>query len=271
MTRVVALTDNAAAGAGHRLTQGGLVATVGLALAKWHYFRALDRNLRPGARLMEFGCGGVSSWIASRFRTIGLDLSMESAAVAGKVYIGGIQGDVSRLPFADRSFDAVSSSFVLEHLAPGIADRALSEIHRVLLPGGKLICLCDLECDHPMLGPLRHFWPDGYREAYVETPGHYGLVREDAWAHLLKARGFQIHSWHLVSRFPLLDHCPVVHLNSTRHFPAPFRLVGRLAKRVTRDPRVAPLWDASIVLVDSLTRWALPKSWAYRLLFVAQT
>ena len=260
-----------AAGTGATLTSGGARAAIGLRLARWHYFYALDRHLPPRGGLLEFGCGGPSSWVASRFQTVGLDLSWSSARNASAVFGAGVQADVSRLPFSSGHFDGVASSFVLEHLPRAIASPALTEIHRVLAPGGKLICLCDLDCDHPMLAGLRRFWPAGYREAYVDIPGHHGLVREHAWSDLLVEHGFKVVEWNLVSRFPLLDHCVVVHMDSTPHFPAPVRAVGRLGRRLTEvSSAVAPLWDASVVLCDTLARHALPKRWAYRLLFVAQ-
>jgi predicted SAM-dependent methyltransferase len=49
------------------------------------------------------------------------------------------------LPFADASVDYVYSSHVLEHFAPADADRLISEMQRVLKPGGLVrICVPDL-------------------------------------------------------------------------------------------------------------------------------
>ncbi|MFN0196042.1 MAG: class I SAM-dependent methyltransferase [Planctomycetaceae bacterium] len=50
-----------------------------------------------------------------------------------------ITADLTKLPFADESFDCVTCGWVIEHLpdpAPG-----LSEIHRVLQPGGSVLIL----------------------------------------------------------------------------------------------------------------------------------
>jgi ubiquinone/menaquinone biosynthesis C-methylase UbiE len=47
--------------------------------------------------------------------------------------------DVTQLPFADKSFDAVTCGYVLEHL-PDIR-HGLSELSRVLVPGGRMLLL----------------------------------------------------------------------------------------------------------------------------------
>jgi len=48
-----------------------------------------------------------------------------------------VKMDIHHMPFADRSFDVVLCNHVLEHVADDI--RAMSEIHRVLKPGGFAI------------------------------------------------------------------------------------------------------------------------------------
>ena len=53
--------------------------------------------------------------------------------------------DLEHLPFADRSFDRVLCVHVLEHVDDDAA--ALSELHRVLAPGGEAIVMV------PLLGP----------------------------------------------------------------------------------------------------------------------
>jgi len=49
-------------------------------------------------------------------------------------YTGALQGDATRLPFDDNSFDRVITSEVLEHIQDDV--RAISELVRVLKPGG---------------------------------------------------------------------------------------------------------------------------------------
>ena len=49
-------------------------------------------------------------------------------------YVGALQGDATRLPFASNSFDRVITSEVLEHIQDDVA--ALAELVRVLKPGG---------------------------------------------------------------------------------------------------------------------------------------
>ena len=58
----------------------------------------------------------------------------EAGEIPAARYVGTLQGDATRLPFADGSFDRVITSEVLEHIQ---ADTdALAELVRVLKPGG---------------------------------------------------------------------------------------------------------------------------------------
>lgn len=51
-----------------------------------------------------------------------------------------VAADLTRLPYADRSFDACVCGWVLEHLPD--PKMGLKELARVLQPGGKLLLLC---------------------------------------------------------------------------------------------------------------------------------
>jgi demethylmenaquinone methyltransferase/2-methoxy-6-polyprenyl-1,4-benzoquinol methylase len=50
-----------------------------------------------------------------------------------------VVGDVLALPYEDQSFDCVTISFGIRNVAD--IPRALSEIRRVLRPGGRFVCL----------------------------------------------------------------------------------------------------------------------------------
>jgi SAM-dependent methyltransferase len=61
---------------------------------------------------------------------------VEAGEIHEQRYVGVVQGDATRLPFHDESFDRVITSEVLEHIQDDVT--ALSELSRVLRPGGTI-------------------------------------------------------------------------------------------------------------------------------------
>jgi len=61
---------------------------------------------------------------------------VEAGEIPEARYVGVMQGDATKLPFADASFDRVITSEVLEHIQDDVA--AVSELVRVLKPGGTI-------------------------------------------------------------------------------------------------------------------------------------
>ncbi|MSQ23828.1 MAG: ubiquinone/menaquinone biosynthesis methyltransferase [Chloroflexi bacterium] len=92
---------------------------------------------------------------AGAHRVIGLDFSerMLRAATAKAsrtrpaASLQFIQGDALALPFADQVFDGLTSAFLLRNLAD--LSGGLSEMHRVLRKGGRLVAL---DVTHPLPG-----------------------------------------------------------------------------------------------------------------------
>ncbi len=98
-------------------------------------------DLQPGACVLDFGCGtGVMlpELVRRQCRTIGLDVSFDmlEAGIDKAPSAKRICGDGGRLPFADARFDAILCRGSIHHL-PDLP-LALSEIARVLKPGGRL-------------------------------------------------------------------------------------------------------------------------------------
>ncbi len=104
--------------------------------------------VRPGTTLLDCGCGpgsitlGLAGALAPG-EVAGIDsdasrieIAEQSASERGTANVRFQTADVQALPFADASFDAVFAHAVLQHVREPL--RALSEMHRVLKPGGVI-------------------------------------------------------------------------------------------------------------------------------------
>lgn len=109
-------------------------------------------------RILEIGCG--NGWNMSRFSqygrpTIGLDAVIERVRLAA-THGPALLADGLRLPFAAGSLDMVYIQHVLHHI--GDVDHALSEVRRVLRPGGVLFLVETVE-DNPIIRWGRRLYP----------------------------------------------------------------------------------------------------------------
>jgi SAM-dependent methyltransferase len=102
----------------------------------------LERYFQPGPgrpEILDAGCGsgGTTVWLSRWGRVTALDLMPEAVELARQRGIKRLlQASVEQLPFADASFDLLTSFDVLYHLGVGDDDAALAEFARVLRPGG---------------------------------------------------------------------------------------------------------------------------------------
>src|SRR4051812_35746141 len=101
-------------------------------LAKLRAVRRYLDALPSSARVLDAGCGEgvIVEEYAGRIAITGVDANYASDHVT--------QGSLGALPFPDGSFDYALCLDVLEHLPFEQQPGAVSELHRVLRPGGEL-------------------------------------------------------------------------------------------------------------------------------------
>lgn len=262
--------DASIASSGRRMLGNSWRGKIAKRFGFWHYFHFIAKHVPAGTRGLEFGSGGGNRWLAGNYRMVGLEYGFSAAAAALEVYANSVNGDVSDMPFADNNFDFTCSCFVLEHLPPLIAERTLKEMWRVLRPGGKFIALMDLHCDRPFLRKLRERYPAVYQEAIIDTPGHRGLVSAAQWHAAVMAAGFEVVVWRQQSRFPVSDLATYAYLASSRSAPRHLQLLGKSALWLAKRGPWGSLYQIVLTVLDDLFCPMLPRSWAYRLLFVLE-
>lgn len=172
-------------------------------------------GLRPGDRVLDL-CGGTGDLSVMAERSVGsegrvvlYDLN-RAMILAGKTKpthaalrqrIRYVQGDAEAISFPDRSFDAAMVGFGIRNVSS--LERGFSEMHRVLKPGGKLMCLEFSKPTAPLfrflydfysfqIMPLLGEWLAGSRRAYTLLPESIRTFPlPDELSRILKKIGFE--------------------------------------------------------------------------------
>lgn len=151
--------------------------------------RAVDP--RPAEIVLDVaaGTGALSAGLAQAgARVVPLDLSwamLATGAVRTAQALWWTNGDAMRLPFAARTFDAVTIAFGLRNLPDPAA--GLTELARVTRPGGRLLVL---EFATPTWAPFRSVYHRALlgaipvvARAFTADPRAYGYLADSirAW------------------------------------------------------------------------------------------
>jgi demethylmenaquinone methyltransferase/2-methoxy-6-polyprenyl-1,4-benzoquinol methylase len=119
----------------------------------WKRLSIKALGLKPGDRVIDV-CGGTGDLSILAAKSIGprgrvtlYDINrammegarpkVAKASLSGRIHF--VQGDAELMSFPERSFDAAMVGFGVRNLTD--MDKGLQEMHRVLRPGGKMMCL----------------------------------------------------------------------------------------------------------------------------------
>jgi len=105
------------------------------------------------------GTGDIASLMASEHPNghhIGADFSLNMLAEAQKRFVGQPiywqASDATCLPYRDESFESVTFGYLLRNVDDSL--QVLREIHRVLRPGGRVVCLDTTPPEKSILYPF---------------------------------------------------------------------------------------------------------------------
>ena len=170
-------------------------------------------SLRPGMRVLDFGCGPgtISVGLAKAVEPgelHGVDMEESQIDLARRVAETAAQpnaffhvGDVTDLDFDDNFFDVAHCHNVLMHVPDTRA--VLEEVKRVLKPGGIIACremISGSSFTYPDYGVIRKAW-DMFEDLLVADDAHpqmgkeiKGHVVEAGFANLLVSSSFDVYS-----------------------------------------------------------------------------
>jgi SAM-dependent methyltransferase len=197
-------------------------------------------------RVLDVGCGTAD--FTERLRrdlgveVTGLDLSPRMVELARARGIAAGQGDIQALPFGNESFDCVLANRVLYHL-PDL-DKGLSEIARVLYPGGRLVAITYSDLHLAQLfecvGRAPDTSPFSAENGAASISGHFGAVEHQAVTGTATFRSFDAIIALLAAHdefgyFTGLD----LH-ERLNHVRLPFEATYRHALFIASDPTAVP-------------------------------
>jgi SAM-dependent methyltransferase len=171
---------------------------------------ALEEALRLNGdeRVLDFGCGGgrISSWIASRVKTvIGLDETPEMIELAERnckaenVKFVGYDG--THFPDFPGPFDLILSVWVLQYMESDRLKEAVSGLAHFLREGGRF-CLIEQVSDHPeRKRPGVNDYLQTFKESKLKCLRYYPIRKGRWWLLYLIRYGIISERW-----FPQIAH-----------------------------------------------------------------
>lgn len=147
--------------------------------------RHLDSRAFGEGRLLDVGCGDGAALVFLQrlgWRASGVEIDAKAVAAARARGLDVVQGEIGSAGLADASFDAVTSSHVLEHVHDPLG--FLVECRRVLTVGGTLVAVIPNTRSELF---ARH----GRSWLGLDPPRHLVLFNADNLEQLARRAGFE--------------------------------------------------------------------------------
>ena len=195
-----------------------------------------------GNSVIDFGCGPgrMSQALTTHFQSVtGVDVSSEVVELARRVnrfgnrcrFVNNQSPDLNL--FDDGTFDAAFSVYVFQHMPPWLSKRYISELIRVVKPGGTIAFQLHGGVAWKLLDRLPESWL-----SYI----HNYLVRRPT-AHLGQLRSWDVHWIKPAAVTTFLKQCGVK-VHSVDRIPEPDgRMIGYWYFATRIEPSIRPTFQ----------------------------
>jgi demethylmenaquinone methyltransferase/2-methoxy-6-polyprenyl-1,4-benzoquinol methylase len=161
----------------------------------WRKKTMEQMNVQKGSKALDLCCG-TADWtialaeeVGTSGKVVGLDFSKNMLSVGRQkvndlklTQVELVHGNAMSLPFEDNSFDYVTIGFGLRNVPDYL--QVLKEMHRVVKPGGKAVCLETSQPELPVIKQLyyvyfRHIMPL-FGKVVAKSYEEYSWLQESA-------------------------------------------------------------------------------------------
>ncbi|PNZ72672.1 demethylmenaquinone methyltransferase [Mammaliicoccus stepanovicii] len=160
---------------------------------RWRKLVMREMNVKPGSKALDVCCG-TADWtiqlshaVGPYGEVMGIDFSENMLEVGHKktenmANIHLIHGDAMALPFEDNEFDYVTIGFGLRNVPD--YKHVLSELKRVVKPGGMVVCLETSQPTLPVFKQLYSFYFKNimplFGKLFAKSLQEYNWLQESA-------------------------------------------------------------------------------------------
>ncbi|MES5811967.1 demethylmenaquinone methyltransferase [Mammaliicoccus sciuri] len=160
---------------------------------RWRKYTMKQMDVKPGSKALDVCCG-TADWTIQLSHTVGpygevvgIDFSENMLEVGKKktdnmANIHLIHGDAMNLPFEDNEFDYVTIGFGLRNVPD--YKHVLSELKRVVKPGGMVVCLETSQPTMPVFKQLYRFYFKNimplFGKIFAKSLQEYNWLQESA-------------------------------------------------------------------------------------------